>query len=271
MKVCFVGGGNMGRALIGGMIAQGTAAADIAVVELDAAARARMTADFGVHAIEAIGPEAAGADVVVLAVKPQHLRSVAGALAPHLRGQLVLSIAAGVRSADMARWLGGYERIIRAMPNTPALLRKGIAGLYAGPAVSDAERGRAQSILDAVGETLWCEREAQLDAVTAVSGSGPAYVFYLLEAMIAAGESLGFTAEQARRLAYATASGATALAAQSPETPATLRAQVTSKGGTTQAAIEVLDTRGVRDALVAAIRAADARAAELGDQLGRDG
>jgi pyrroline-5-carboxylate reductase len=271
MNVLFVGGGNMGRALVGGLLAQGRAHDAIAVVETDAAARARVQVEFGLQVAATItGEAAARAGTIVLAVKPQHLRQAAQALAPHLAGQLVISIAAGVRLADLARWLGGHTCLVRAMPNTPAMIRRGIAGLFAHPSVGSAQRTNAQDILDAVGETIWCAREEQLDAITAMSGSGPAYVFYFLEAMIEAGQDIGFSLEQGRRLAYATAGGAIALAAQSAEPPAVLRAQVTSKGGTTEAAVAVLEHCAVKAAFVAAIRAAEARAAELGDILGKD-
>ena len=270
MKVLFIGGGNMGRALVGGLLAKGRARDTIAVVELDAVARARLQTEFDIDAGAAIAAElTARYQTIVLAVKPQHLRQAAEGLTPHLCGQLVLSIAAGIRLADLSRWLGGYARLVRAMPNTPAIIGRGIAGLFAHSSVDDAGRREAEDILSAVGETMWCEREEQLDAITAVSGSGPAYVFYFLEAMIEAAQDLGFGPAQARRLAYATASGAVALAEQSADAPAVLRAQVTSKGGTTEAALTVLEQRAAKSAFVAAIRAANARAAELGDILGK--
>ena len=187
-----------------------------------------------------------------------------------MTGQLVISIAAGVRLNDLSRWLGGHTCLVRVMPNTPAMIRRGIAGLFAHPGVGEAECKKAEVILNAVGETMWCDREEQLDAITAVSGSGPAYVFYFLEALIEAGRDLGFSPDQARRLAYATAGGAVALAEQSTEPPAALRMQVTSKGGTTEAALAVLEQRAVKAAFIVAIRAAEARAVELGDVLGRD-
>ncbi|MEO8133978.1 MAG: pyrroline-5-carboxylate reductase [Betaproteobacteria bacterium] len=271
MRLVFVGGGNMGCALVGGLLAQGQFPDTLTVIETDAAAQARLHGEFGVSVASALSADvAAKADAMVLAVKPQHLRGAALSLAPFLTAQLIVSIAAGVRIADLSRWLGGYVRVVRAMPNTPALLRLGIAGLFAHPAVTARERERAEEIMNAVGQSLWCEREQQLDAVTAVSGSGPAYIFYVLEAMITAAETLGFTAAQARQLAYSTAAGATALAAQSSDPATVLRAQVTSKGGTTEAAVAVLDQYAVKAAFMAAIRAADARAAELGDQLGKD-
>ena len=271
MNVLFIGGGNMGRALVGGLLAQGRTRDTIAVVEPDAATRARLQSEFGVHAAPGIdGDGTARASTIVLAVKPQHLRQAARSLALHLAGQLVISIAAGVRLADLSRWLAGHARLVRVMPNTPAMIRRGIAGLYAHPSVDDAGRKRAEDLLNAVGETMWCEREAQLDAITALSGSGPAYVFYFLEALIEAGQDLGFSPDQARRLAYATASGAVGLAEQAAEPAAALRAQVTSKAGTTEAAVAVLEARAVKAAFIAAIRAAAARATELGDSLGKD-
>lgn len=271
MNILFIGGGNMGRALIGGLLAQGRAPETITVVELDAAARTRLQDEFGVQAAPLItGDVARHATIIVLAVKPQDLRRTAQSLAPHVAGQLVISIAAGIRIGDLSRWLGGHVRLVRAMPNTPALVRRGIAGLFAHPSVGEPERRNAEDILKAVGATLWCEREAELDAITAVSGSGPAYVFYFLEALIDAGKDLGFSAEQSRRLAYATAGGAVALAEASAAPASTLREQVTSKGGTTAAAVAVLEQRCVKAAFVAAIRAAEARATELGDMLGKD-
>lgn len=272
MNVLFIGGGNMGRALVGGLLAQGRGRDTIAVVEQDAAASGRLHGELGVHAAPAVSSDITGrAGIIVLAVKPQHLRQTAQSLAPLLAGQLVISIAAGIRLADLARWLGGHTRLVRVMPNTPAMIRRGMSGLFAPPGVGDVERRNAEDILSAVGETMWCEREDQLDAITAVSGSGPAYVFYLLEALIEAGQDLGFSPDQARRLAYATAGGAVALAEQSAAPAAVLRAQVTSKGGTTEAAVAVLEQRTVKAALIAAIRAAEARAAELGELLGKDG
>ena len=286
MRVVFIGGGNMGRALAGGMIAQGRVPSTIDVVEISPEARERMQRDLGVRTFA--DPTSAGledAAVIVIAVKPQSMRETARALAPklstpliissalatQLSTPLIISIAAGIRLDDLSRWLNGYQRLVRAMPNTPALIRKGITGLYAHPSVTDQARAAAQEILGAVGDTIWCDREEQIDAITAVSGSGPAYVFYFLEAMIAGAESLGLSSEDARRLAYATASGAIKLAAQSSDSPSVLRAQVTSKGGTTEAALAILEAREVKAALIDAIAEADARARELGRLLGSDG
>jgi len=183
---------------------------------------------------------------------------------------VVLSIAAGIRSADLARWLAGFTRIVRAMPNTPALVSAGISGAWAAAAVDAPARRAAEAVLAAGGEVVWFENEASLDAVTGVSGSGPAYVFYVLEALEQAAIDVGLEAGAARRLAYATVGGAMALARQSDADPATLRAQVTSKGGTTAAALATLEQRDVKAAFVAAVRAATARARELGDEFGED-
>jgi len=269
VNITIIGGGNMARALLGGLIARGYASEALAVVEIDAEARATVAARFGVATFAAVEAAAVGrADVVVIAVKPHNVRIVARELATLLKRQVVLTIAAGIRLADLSRWLLGYRRLVRAMPNTPALIGAGIAALYALSAVDSEGRARAAAVLEAVGGTLWCEREDELDAVTAVSGSGPAYVFYFLEALEEAARELGFSPTEARRLAYATFSGAMRLAEQSDSEPALLRAQVTSKGGTTERALAVLDEAAVKAAIVAAVKAAALRAKELGDILG---
>jgi pyrroline-5-carboxylate reductase len=271
LNITFIGGGNMARALIGGLVARGQASKALSVVEISPEARATVAARFGVATFAAV--EAAAithADVIVIAVKPQHVRAVARELATLLKRQIVLTIAAGIRLADLSRWLLGYRRLVRAMPNTPALIGAGIAGMYALSGVDGDGRGRAASILDAVGATLWCEREDELDAVTAVSGSGPAYVFYFLEALEQAARQLGFAPAEARRLAYATFSGSMRLAEQSESEPALLRAQVTSKGGTTERAIATLDEAKVMDAIIAAVGAAARRAQEMGERFGSE-
>jgi pyrroline-5-carboxylate reductase len=269
MNITIIGGGNMARALLGGLIARGYASDALAVVEIDAEARATVAARFGVATFAAIEPAAVGgADVIVIAVKPQHVRAVARELATMLKRQVVLTIAAGIRLSDLSRWLFGYRRLVRAMPNTPALIGAGLAALYALAGVDGEGRARASAVLEAVGGTLWCEREDELDAVTAVSGSGPAYVFYFLEALEQAARELGFTPAEARRLAYATFSGSIRLAEQSDSEPALLRAQVTSKGGTTERAIARLEEAAVKEAIVAAVKAAAVRAKELGAMLG---
>lgn len=268
MRITFIGGGNMASALIGGMLKRGAQASDIAVVELLAEGRERLVRDFGVRAIGSLDAQAADCDLLVLSVKPQQMREVCAGIAPHMKRQTVLSIAAGLRAADIGRWLGGHTRMVRAMPNTPALIGQGVTGLYADASLGAAERAQAEQVLSAVGSVVWVDDETLIDAVTAVSGSGPAYVFYFIEALVRGGEALGLSADQARELAIATFTGASALAAQSPESPATLRERVTSKGGTTEAALKSMNADAVSDAIVRALAAAAARGAELGDQLG---
>jgi pyrroline-5-carboxylate reductase len=270
MNIAFVGGGNMATALIGGLLERGCERSAISVAEIDAATRERLSARFGVHAGAAPGPEFAGSDVIVLAVKPQHLRTATAGLDAHLGSQLVLSIAAGIRTADLSRWLGGFARIVRAMPNTPALVLAGVSALYAMPAVTQRERQVAESILGAVGSTLWVESEESLDAVTAVSGSGPAYVFYFIEALEEAALDLGLSPSVARQLSLETFLGAARLASDSAEEPAVLRARVTSKGGTTERALRSMEDARVRQLIVDAVRRAAERSHELGDELGRD-
>ncbi len=275
MAIAFIGGGNMATALIGGMLARGGAVDLFRVVEPLAEARARIAARFPGLALfgECARDAVAGSALVVLAVKPQQMRQAASTLAPHLAGAdapVVLSIAAGIRLADLARWLHGHARLVRAMPNTPALVGKGISGAFAAPSVDAAGRALVSSVLAAAGEQVWVENEAMIDAVTGVSGSGPAYVFYFLEALETAARDLGFAPADARKLAYATFSGAIALAEASPAEPAALRAQVTSKGGTTERALASLEADAVKASIVAAVKAAALRAGELGDDFGRD-
>ena len=270
MQLAFIGGGNMARAIIGGLLARGTKAAAIGVVEPDAAARDRLARELGVFAMEKAGPAMDRASTVVMAVKPQNMRQAASACAPHVKGALVVTIAAGIRIADLSRWLGGHSRIVRAMPNTPALVRAGVTGLHAPANVMASDRAAATALTDSVGESLWFEREEDLDAVTAVSGSGPAYVFYAIEALESAALEMGLPAGAARSLAVATFAGASKLAAERGEDPAVLRAQVTSKGGTTERALGVLEEAKVKAAFVAAAKAAWERSRELGEALGRD-
>ncbi len=270
MKIAFLGGGNMAGALIGGLTARGFDAGAIHVLEVNPEARERLVARYAVHA--AAAPDAAlrACDTLVLAVKPQDMRAALGALGVDVGGMLVISIAAGLRLKDLSRWLGGHRRIVRCMPNTPALIGKGIAGLYAPPEVDPDERARAEQVLGAVGEVVWVETEALLDPVTALSGSGPAYVFWFIEQLAAAGEKLGLEAHTARRLALATVRGAAELAAGAEEPPAVLRARVTSKGGTTEAALKVFAEEQMAERLARALEAASRRGAELGDALGED-
>jgi pyrroline-5-carboxylate reductase len=270
MKITFLGGGNMANALIGGLLKTGFAAADIAVVEIGAEGRTRLEQAYGVRCYAAAEAAALDCDVVLLSVKPQQMREACTPLVPYLKQQLIISIAAGLRLADLSRWLGGYDKLVRTMPNTPALIGAGVTGLYASPAVSKAGRASAERILQAVGSTLWIADEAQMDAVTAVSGSGPAYAFLFIEALQEAAAQLGFTPEQARQLSIETALGAARLAAQSDDPASVLRERVTSKGGTTEAALRTMAERGVKNGIVAGILAADARGRELGDILGKD-
>ena len=284
MKITFIGGGNMATALIAGLAGQLTAGANIHVIDPNPAQLARLAAEYGVSTAEGIDVQALASDVIVLAVKPQQMRDVAAALLPLLAQvaqvaqvagsqplpPLLLSIAAGVRGADLARWLKGYGAIVRSMPNMPALIGQGITGMVAMAGVSAAHKAAADSIMLAVGATVWLDDEALIDPVTAVSGSGPAYVFYFIEAMQQAARELGLSAEQGKQLALATFTGAAQLAARSPDEVAMLRERVTSKGGTTHAALTSMEQAGVKQAIVAAIKAASARGRELGEQMGAD-
>ncbi|MEW5887716.1 MAG: pyrroline-5-carboxylate reductase [Pseudomonadota bacterium] len=270
MKITFLGGGNMATALTGGLLKKGFASTDIKVIELQAENRQRLVRDFGVACFDSPTATALTCDVLVLAVKPQQMRAALAPVAPHLKDQLVVSVAAGMRIADISRWAGGYRRIVRTMPNTPALIGAGITGLYAGPEVDAAGRSQAERVLAAVGKTLWIGDEAQMDAVTAVSGSGPAYVFYFIEALQRAARELGFGEADARTLALETFVGAAALAAGASEDAAVLRGRVTSKGGTTEAALRSMVADGVGEAIVRAVKAAEARGRELGELLGKD-
>ena len=266
-RIAFIGGGNMASAIIGGLIRQGLPAAQVMVVEPFEAARALLNSQHGVQAHPAPGPFLADADLIVWAVKPQSFREAAAPVAPLAGRALQLSVMAGIRAADIAA-ASGSARIVRCMPNTPALVGRGMTGLFDASG-APADRQLAETVIRTTGDVLWVEREEQLDAVTALSGSGPAYVFYFLEAMQQAGVELGLTPEQARALAVGTFAGGAHLAAQSAEPLATLRERVTSKGGTTHAALTALEQAGVKAAFVKAMHAACVRAAELGDEFGR--
>lgn len=267
MKICFVGGGNMADALLGGLVPQNCAPKDVRVVEVNADQRAKLHEKYGVVATPELAAGIAGCDVVVLAVKPQQLREIAANLAPLLGSQLVISIAAGIRASDIGRWLG-TRNVVRTMPNTPALIRRGISGLYALPEVTQAQREIAEGILQAVGSTLWLDEEAMMDAVTAISGSGPAYVFYFIESLQQAACELGFKEAAAKQLALATFVGASQLALDSEDEVSTLRARVTSKNGTTERALLSMEANQVKQHIIAGAKAAAARAQELGDELG---
>ena len=262
-NIAFIGGGNMASALIGGLVRSGTAAARIVVVEPVEAQRDKLAHSFGVTAQAAADGRLASAHTVVWAVKPQLFADAALPCAQHIGQALQLSVMAGIRS-DAIVHASGSQRVVRAMPNTPALIGQGIAGLYARPAVDAAARAQVEALFAPTGASLWVDQEDDLDAVTALSGSGPAYVFYFLEAMVQAAVQMGLTPEQGRLLAQSTFAGAAALAQQSPLSPTALREQVTSKGGTTFAAITALDDSGVKAAFVKALHAARDRAQELG-------
>lgn len=270
MNITFIGGGNMAAALIGGLIAKGFDPRELRVVEPLPEVRERLNTYYGVECFAEPALAAPLGEVIVLAVKPQHMRVVARAIGPYIKDALVLSIAAGIRLPDLARWLGGITHLARCMPNTPALIGLGISGLYAAPAVSAEQRAQAQSVLEAVGRVVWVKEEEMLDAVTAVSGSGPAYVFYFIEAMQQAAASMGLPAEVARDLIIDTFRGATELAARADEPVSALRERVTSKGGTTEEALASMSHDKVFEAIGKALQAASARASALGDELGQD-
>ncbi|MEQ6435211.1 pyrroline-5-carboxylate reductase [Comamonas sp. w2-DMI] len=266
--VAFIGGGNMASAIIGGLLRQGMPASDIIVVEPYEAAREALQANFGIAALPEAGPALQRAALVVWAVKPQTFKDAAAVAAAHTRHALHLSVAAGITTDSIAAWLG-TARLVRAMPNTPALVGKGMTGLYARPEVDADGKALIARVMGSTGQLLWVDQEQKLDAVTAISGSGPAYVFLFLEAMTRAGVDMGLTAEQAHQLAVATFQGGAELAARSDESPEVLRQRVTSKGGTTHAAITHMQEQQVPEHFIAAMRKAEARAQELADEFGR--
>ncbi|MDQ6618539.1 MAG: pyrroline-5-carboxylate reductase [Pseudomonadota bacterium] len=269
MSTAFIGGGNMAGALIGGLVGRGVAPDAIRVVEPSSGQRQVLESRYpGLQVgscVDEVG-DLARSELIVMAVKPQQMRDALRPLVPLLgvSQPVIVTIAAGVRLETIHRWLDGYGRVVRAMPNTPALIGQGLAGAYAPPAVDAAGRKLAEDVLRAGGDVIWLDDEAQLDAVTGVSGSGPAYVFYFLEAIERAARELGFTDAVARQFAYKTFSGAIALAQASEHSPSTLRAQVTSKGGTTERGLQVLEQAQVADSIVMAVKAATERARELG-------
>ncbi|MEM7293155.1 MAG: pyrroline-5-carboxylate reductase [Pseudomonadota bacterium] len=269
-QLVFIGAGNMARSLIGGLIDNGYDPSAISATDVSTEALAAAQADFGVVTQTDTAAAVRDADVVVLAIKPQQMSEVCASLCDSVQVQqpLIVSVAAGIRTIDMNRWLGGDTALVRCMPNTPALLRCGASGLYANDSVSAAQRDIAENILTAVSRVVWVDNEDQIDAVTAVSGSGPAYFFLLIEAMQNAGEALGLDAEQARELVLQTAFGAATMAREGSTDAATLRRNVTSKGGTTHAAIETFENGELRSLVGNAMRAAADRSAELGKQLG---
>jgi pyrroline-5-carboxylate reductase len=271
--IAFIGAGNMASALITGLLKSGYAKAQLLALDPSASQRELMAEKFGIRTLADIAdPALACANICVLATKPQQLAGAALALANTFSvaksSALFISIAAGIRIANLSAWLGTQARIVRTMPNTPALIGQGITGMYANAFCSDTDREFAQDIMQACGQAIWLTQESQLDAVTAISGSGPAYVFYFIEALQAAGLELGLSEDQSRELAIATFTGASSLAAQSNEAPAVLRERVTSKGGTTFAALELMRAHKVSESILAAAIAAAHRAKELGDEFG---
>ncbi|MDH3460739.1 MAG: pyrroline-5-carboxylate reductase [Burkholderiaceae bacterium] len=265
--IAFIGGGNMASAIVGGLIAGGSAASSILVVEPAAAQRQRLRTEHGIGALPVADAAIARAALVVWAVKPQLFKQAAAPCVAHIGQALQLSVMAGVRS-DTVAGITGTQRVVRAMPNTPALIGQGMTGLYARTAVTASDRSLVEHVLALTGATLWLESEADLDAVTALSGSGPAYVLYFIEAMMQAAQAMGLSPEQGKQLALATFAGSTALARGSDEAPEALRERVTSKGGTTNAALASLEADGVKAAFIKAMQAARQRAQELGDEFG---
>ena len=272
MNITFIGGGNMANAIIGGLLANKFAAAALRVVDVDAEARNRIEHKYpGVRCYDEAHRAIRAADVIVLAVKPHQMREAVSGLGIAKNTNLIISIAAGITLVTLSRWLGGYTRLVRAMPNTPALIGAGITGLYAVPShISEADRSHAEAILSAVGTTVWISDADKMDAVTAVSGSGPAYVFYFMEALEQAAKELGLSQETARKLALHTFTGAAKLADSSPDPVSVLRERVTSKGGTTEAALRSMAEDHVKEAIIRAIKAANKRGRELGAELGKD-
>ena len=273
-QITFIGGGNMGRALIGGLLASGLQAKQITVVEPFTATAEKLKADFAVaivNSIDGLQIDSKLEHVVVIAVKPQDFKQVALSLAPHLKAidaqrLLIISIAAGIRLSSMVNWLG-HSHCVRAMPNTPALIGMGMTGLCAGASVDAQACSKAAALCNAVGQSVWVKDENLIDAVTAVSGSGPAYVFAFLEALQSGGEKLGLDPVAARALAYATLQGAAQLAINADESAGSLREKVTSKGGTTAAALAVLQESNWQGILEAALAAAAKRGQAMGDEL----
>ena len=265
--IAFIGGGNMASAIIGGLRRAGHAAGDLLVVEPFEAQRERLASDFGLRPLAAADESLTRARAVVWAVKPQLFQEAAAPVAPHVGGALQLSVMAGLRSDAIARATGA-TRVVRGMPNTPALIGQGITGLHASAAVTAEDRALVAQLLEPTGRTVWVDAEADLDTVTALSGSGPAYFFFLVEHMVAAARALGLDEAKARELALATCGGAAALALQSQDSPTVLREKVTSKGGTTHAAITTMDELGMKPHFARALLAAQQRAKELGQEFG---
>jgi pyrroline-5-carboxylate reductase len=263
MNITFIGGGNMANAIIGGLMKQGQRAPTVRVVEIDAAARARLTEQYAIKTFDRIDAAAVAVDCIVLAIKPQNMREVATALRPHVKQQLVISIAAGIRGGDLARWLGGYERLVRAMPNTPALVGAGATAIAPGKHAGEADLATAKALFDAVGITVVLD-EHHLDAVTGLSGSGPAYIFLILEALSDAGVKVGLSRRNAQQLAAQTVLGSAKMLLETDEHVGKLKDMVTSPGGTAIAGLHTLEEGGLRTTLINAVETATKRARELG-------
>ena len=268
MKIAFLGGGNMASALIGGLIANGHEASRISVIEMSPAAREKLGARYPVRVTTAPDDAMKGADTLVLAVKPQDMRQALASLGAEVRNALVISVAAGITLETLSRWLGGHRRIVRCMPNTPGLIGAGITGLYASQEVDEQERKKAETILRAVGEVVWLSEEKLIDPVTAVSASGPAYVFWFIEQLAAAAVKLGIPQDDALKLAKQTVLGAARLAVASEKDPSQLRQDVTSKGGTTEAALNVFEQEKLAERFIRAVEAASRRGEEMGREWG---
>ncbi|MDG6777197.1 pyrroline-5-carboxylate reductase [Thiomicrorhabdus sp. zzn3] len=268
--LCFIGGGNMAKSLIGGLIASGYAKEKIRVADPGEAQRQNLTTTFGIHCFADNQEAMEGADIVILAVKPQILQSVCKSIQNSVQNNkpLIVSVAAGIRSADINRWLGGDLAIVRTMPNTPALIQSGATGLYATAQVDNEQKNQAEHIMRATGLTVWVDQEDKLDAVTALSGSGPAYYFLFMEAMEQAAEKLGLDAKTAHLLTMQTALGAAKMVMESADDCTTLRHNVTSPNGTTEKAIQTFEDQGLREIVENAMRAAQTRAQELANELG---
>ena len=265
--IAFIGGGNMASAIMGGLLKHGLPATQIQVIEPFEEQRIKIQRQFGVAAHAEPGSYLTSATLVVWAVKPQSFHEAALQTRLHVQTALQLSVAAGIRSDSIAQWLG-TERVVRSMPNTPALISQGMTALFARSAATTEDKAAVERVIKTTGDYLWLENEAQLDAVTALSGSGPAYVFYFIESMIDAGVEMGLSRDQARQLAIATFYGSSALAKAADEPPEILRARVTSKGGTTHAAITCMDQERIKPLFIQAMHAAKQRAVELGDAFG---
>lgn len=267
-KIGFIGAGNMARSLIGGLISSGVKSENLFATDPNDDIRTALANDFSINTVSDNQQIVDECDVIVFAVKPQILKTVATSLEPK-SSALYISIAAGIPSESLDNWLGTNKAVVRTMPNTPSLVLSGASGLFANAQVSEAQKETAESILRAVGVTVWVEKETQLDAVTALSGSGPAYFFMVMEAMEKAGEELGLPADTARLLAIQTGFGATKLALEVDEDPATLRKNVTSPGGTTEQAIKTFEEQGLIEMFSKAMTAARDRAEELAKELGQ--